>query len=172
MDDSFSSGTGFDGAEYVPYPRSFTTDAAFVMGNMAPDSGVPSEDGRHYIPDKSISHFHVRNARGFKECGLAAFTARYLSPPPSDSVARAFYLGYLAHLYTDNQWVEKIGLPARAQFAHEFKDNYADPQGRVKTDWYIMDCLYLKAHPNLASCCLYAQAPPLWFFLHSEGASF
>ncbi len=144
----------------LPFPRARETDTAFVMGNIAPDSGVPAEDGRRYIPDKSVSHFHVRNTRGFKECDLAAFTARYLAPPPHAPVARAFYLGYLAHLYTDNQWVERIGLPARRLFAHEFKDNYADPHGRVKTDWYDMDCLYLKAHPDLRAYHIYANAPP------------
>ncbi len=133
---------------------------AFVMGNIAPDSGVPTEDGRHYIPDKSVSHFHVRNARGFKECDLAAFTARYLTPPPQDPVARAFYLGYLAHLYTDNQWVERIGIPAQERFSHEYRDGYADSRGQVKTDWYALDCLYLREHPDLSAYRLFADAPP------------
>ncbi len=147
-------------ANLFPASRRWEVEEAFVMGNIAPDSGVPAEDGLHYIPAKSVSHFHVRNTRGFKECDLAAFTARYLTPSPNDPVARAFYLGYLAHLYTDNQWVEKIGLPARCLFSHEFKDNYADPHGRVKTDWYTLDCLYLKAHPDLHAYRLFAEAPP------------
>ncbi len=160
-------------AGVLPSFRRREVEKSFVMGNIAPDSGVPDEDGRRYIPDKSVSHFHVRNERGFKECDLAAFTARYLAPPPGDPVARAFYLGYLAHLYTDNQWVEKIGLPARRLFAHEFKDNYADPHGRVKTDWYALDCLYLKAHPDLHAYRLYAEAPPFvnrYVDFYAEGA--
>ena len=32
-------------------------ETAFVMGNIAPDSGVPSEDWTEYHPPKAISHF-------------------------------------------------------------------------------------------------------------------
>ncbi len=147
-------------ADVLPSSHRREVEEAFAMGNIAPDSGVPAEDGRHYIPDKALSHFHVRSPRGFKVCDLAAFTEQYLTPPPHDPVARAFYLGYLAHLYTDNQWVEKIGLPARERFAHEFKDNYADSHGVVKTDWYDLDFMYLRDHPDLSAYRIYAEAPP------------
>ncbi len=160
-------------ADVLSAARPSEVKEAFVMGNIAPDSGVPAEDGRHYIPDKSVSHFHVRNARGYKECDLAAFTARCLTPPPSDPVARAFCLGYLAHLYTDNQWVEKIGIPAQNRFPHEYRDGYADARGRVKTDWYTLDCLYLKAHPDLPAFRIYENAPPfrnLYLDFYAEDA--
>ncbi len=146
-------------ARVLPSP-SREVETAFVMGSIAPDSGVPTEDGLHYEPPKAVSHFHVRNDRGFKECDLRAFTARYLTPPPADPVARAFHLGYLAHLYTDNQWVERIGIPAQERFPSEYRDGYADSRGRVKTDWYTLDCLYLKAHPDLPAYRIYADAPP------------
>ncbi len=32
-------------------------ETAFVMGNIAPDSGVPSEDWSEYHPPKNVSHF-------------------------------------------------------------------------------------------------------------------
>ncbi len=147
-------------AGVLPSPHRGAIEVAFVMGNIAPDSGVPAEDGRHYVPDKALSHFHIRNARGFKECDLVGFTQKHLTPPPADPAARAFYLGYLAHLYTDNQWVEKIGIPAQNMFPHEYKDGYADARGRVKTDWYALDCLYLKSHPDLRAYHIYADAPP------------
>ncbi len=35
-------------------------ETAFVMGNIAPDSGVPSEDWKEYHPPKSVSHFKTR----------------------------------------------------------------------------------------------------------------
>ncbi len=147
-------------AGILPTTHWWAVEEAFVMGNIAPDSGVPTTDGSHYEPPKAVSHFHVRNERGYKECDLAAFTARHLSPPPDDPLARAFYLGYLAHLYTDNQWVEKIGIPAQHRFPHEYRDGYADAKGRVKTDWYALDCLFLQAHPDFRAYRRYENAPP------------
>ena len=32
---------------------------AFVVGNIAPDSGVPSADWSQYFPPKSVSHYKV-----------------------------------------------------------------------------------------------------------------
>lgn len=34
----------------------------FVVGNIAPDSGVPSEDWSYYTPPKVISHFGMRGS--------------------------------------------------------------------------------------------------------------
>ena len=32
-------------------------ETSFVMGNIAPDSGVPSEDWTEYHPPKELTHF-------------------------------------------------------------------------------------------------------------------
>ena len=31
----------------------------FVLGNIAPDSGVPNADWSAFVPDKTVSHFYV-----------------------------------------------------------------------------------------------------------------
>ena len=33
-------------------------ETAFVMGNIAPDSGVPNEDWTKFTPPKTVSHFN------------------------------------------------------------------------------------------------------------------
>ena len=35
-------------------------ETAFVMGNIAPDSGVPNEDWSRFTPPKAISHFKTK----------------------------------------------------------------------------------------------------------------
>ena len=35
-------------------------EAAFVMGNIAPDSGVPNEDWTNNHPPKNVSHYKTK----------------------------------------------------------------------------------------------------------------
>ncbi len=44
----------------LPFARTSDVDAAFVMGNIAPDSGVPTADGTHYEPSKRVSQERIR----------------------------------------------------------------------------------------------------------------
>ncbi len=37
----------------------FDHKAEFVMGNIAPDSGVPTADGTGFVPDAGRSHFRT-----------------------------------------------------------------------------------------------------------------
>ncbi len=144
----------------LAFPRTHETDVAFVMGNIAPDSGLPTGDGIRYEPDKQISHFHIPSSKGYHACDTVDFTRRYLIPSPEDPTARAFYAGYLCHLHTDNRWMESVSLPARARFAEEWAIGNAAFLRRVKPDWYDRDFLYLKQHPDLPTFRLYAESPP------------
>ncbi len=38
----------------------------FVMGNIAPDSGVPTADGTGFVPDAGVSHFRTVDENGIK----------------------------------------------------------------------------------------------------------
>ncbi|MDE7285045.1 MAG: hypothetical protein K2N85_15900 [Lachnospiraceae bacterium] len=40
---------------------------AFILGNIAPDSGVPSEDGSGFIPDAAVSHLRSLDENGIKD---------------------------------------------------------------------------------------------------------
>ena len=35
-------------------------ETAFIVGNIAPDSGVPSADWKQFFPPKTISHFKTK----------------------------------------------------------------------------------------------------------------
>ena len=93
---------------------------AFVLGNVAPDSGVPTADGKGYLPNKNTSHF-MRRFEGVpagqnpERCDPSLFAREWLIPSleGDDPVAAAFYGGYLCHLVTDNGWVRDFIYPAK-----------------------------------------------------------
>lgn len=156
-----------------PDPERALVDA-FVLGNIAPDSGVPSVDAHGhtvYIPDKDTSHF-MRPFEGVPEgenperCDPHGFAARYLSAPP-DPEAAAFYLGYLCHLVTDNAWVREVVYPAKVRLGHLRRENGVETPAAIarfyavlKKDWYDMDFIYIKHHPELPVYRGFLGAPP------------
>ena len=148
---------------------------AFLSGNVAPDSGVPTPDGRGYTPNKNTSHF-MRRFEGVpagqnpERCDPAWLSDTWLTPAleRGDGEAAAFYLGYLCHLVTDNAWVRDFIYPAKEQFSHlRLEGGEETPEGVarfyafVKKDWYDMDFLYIKKKPDLPAYRLFLDAPPL-----------
>ena len=154
-----------------PHPT-HSVQAAFVLGNIAPDSGVPSPDGQGYLPNKTVSHF-MRRFEGVpagenpERCDPALLVRDWLAPAVNrkDPPAAAFYFGYLCHLVTDNAWVRDFIYPAKVRFAHlRLVDGVETPEGVarfyafLKKDWYDMDFLYIKHHPELPSYRLFLTA--------------
>ena len=52
----------------------------FVMGNIAPDSGLPNEDWTAYFPDRNVSHFQVQDPDGTTQIRVEDFVSRYFTP--------------------------------------------------------------------------------------------
>lgn len=144
---------------------------AFALGNVAPDSGAPTPEGG-YSPNKNTSHF-MRRFEGVpagqnpERCDPRGFAEEWVAPALTgdDTVAAAFYLGYLCHLVTDNAWVRDFIYPAKERFAHlRLTDGVETPEGVarfyafLKRDWYDMDFLYIKRHPDLPAYRLFLGA--------------
>ena len=55
----------------------------FIMGNIAPDSGVPSEDWSYYVPSSKVSHFRDEN----KKIQLQPYLDRYFENPEDPASA-------------------------------------------------------------------------------------
>lgn len=129
---------------------------SFLLGNIAPDSGVPSEDWSVYTPDKDTSHF--------QEGGVIypeRFLRKYMTKEQwsgYDAVKKAFYLGYYTHLLSDCLWREKIYAPAMEQFGNLELDERREVVWKFKKDWYDLDHLYLKKHPAFAGFLEYEKA--------------
>lgn len=119
----------------------------FIMGNMAPDSGVPNEDWSNFSPSKTISHFKTDG----KNLDIPAFVSKYFTKEQRTSYSEkqySFYLGYLTHLIADTLWSDKVVKPSRIKFAEERAADKSAWIARMKEDWYDLDFLYLKKHPG------------------------
>lgn len=116
----------------------------FIMGNLAPDSGIPNDSYTRFTPDQTVSHFRLDDGSGKKVIDLEAYRGRYFSPALVEGYTPqqyAFYLGYYCHLLTDICWSDRIAWPTRQR--------YPDTDWwEIKKDWYDQDRLYLKKHPG------------------------
>lgn len=136
----------------------------FVLGNIAPDSGVPTADGTGFIPDAAISHFRSIDENGIKRIHEDLFIKQYFTPRHRSSYTRteeAFFLGYLTHLLTDQLWARDIVYPAKETQSALFQSNRALFWQTVKKDWYDLDFLYLKAHPTFETFRIYRENPDI-----------
>lgn len=133
----------------------------FIMGNMAPDSGVPNEDWTQFFPSTKVSHFRTDDGSFRKEIDLDAYLNRYFTSRQRagyNEKQYSFYLGYYTHLLTDCLWTKTILAPSRDKFASERAADKAGWIARMKADWYDLDFLYLKKHPGFRAFRVYLGA--------------
>ena len=130
----------------------------FVMGNIAPDSGVPTADGTGFVPDAELSHFRTVDENGIKNVHDDLFVERYFTKERRESYNEreyAFYFGYLVHLLTDKLWASKIVYGAKEKFSDLFEQDNAAFWKKIKRDWYDLDFLYLKKYPEFEAFEIY-----------------
>lgn len=138
------------------------TTTEFIMGNIAPDSGVPNEDWSVFTPSGDISHFKEESLDGWKNINIDKFINEHFTIEQIKRYTNqefSFFLGYYTHLLTDIEWVKQICKPSEEKFA-----SLCNEIGRVnfiwtlKKDWYDLDFLYLKKNPEFRAFILYEQA--------------
>ena len=135
-------------------------ETAFVMGNIAPDSGVPNADWTAYSPPKAVSHYKTkREDETFFDIG------RFISEHFTPEMIRAyslleysFFLGYYVHLLTDADWTVKIYRPMIAEYAEKRGEDKNAFIWKMKRDWYDLDFRYLEEHPDFRAFHIYEQA--------------
>lgn len=128
------------------------------MGNIAPDSGVPKADGTGFVPDAEVSHFRTVDENGVKDVHDDLFVAQYFIKERRESYNEreyAFYLGYWVHLLTDKLWANKIVYGAKEKLSDLFEQDNAAFWKKIKRDWYDLDFLYLKKHPEFEAYGIY-----------------
>ena len=142
-------------------PRMGTIDeTAFIMGNMAPDSGVPNEDWTEFHPPASVSHFRTKTDNG-SFIDADRFRDRYLNDVALSGYslkALSFFLGYYAHLLTDIRWAGTIYAPLKTDWPEEYAENKSALVRNAKEDWYDLDYLYLEQHPAFRAFSVYENA--------------
>ncbi len=118
----------------------------FILGNIAPDSGIPAEDGTGYVPEKSISHFYALGDDGSEDIQTELFVRRYFTPKHRSTYteeANSFFLGYLTHLLTDKIWGREIVLPAKKKQTELYRSSRELFWQTIKRDWYDLDFIVI-----------------------------
>lgn len=128
----------------VPYFNHLTLDkTAFYLGNVAIDSGRVNAD-QTIDPPVTISHWTPTGVRN--QCRYEDFFKTYCKNK-QDDFHLSFYLGCVAHLLTDNLWVNEIVFPAKKKYAQQLEKN-PDLIYEIKDEWYALDFIYLNQHPH------------------------
>ena len=139
--------------------------AQFALGNVAPDSGIPDANWEKFDPPPEITHFKVSDGV-LKDLADLEFFRRYLAgnDPALNPGRFSFRLGYFFHLVTDNLWTLLIGRPTHARYGEQFA---ANPKfiWEVKEDWYGLDFIYLRDHPQSLFWRVFLNAQPDGFDL-------
>ena len=126
----------------------------FIIGSMAPDSGIPNEDRTNFTPSTKISHFKKDSRKASPE----AFARKYFTLSQQKSYTaqqHAFYLGYLCHLLTDNLWSEQIARPCFQKYVGDGPPWFGPKVTEIKADWYDLDFKYLRDHPGFRAFRVY-----------------
>lgn len=137
---------------------------AFILGNIAPDSGIPRADGSGYLPGAAVSHFCGVDANGIKDVHEEDFVDRFFTSELRqgyDGRTYTFYLGYLTHLLADKLWAGKIVYEAKNMFPDLFARDRNAFWKKIKRDWYDMDFMYLREKPDFEAFQLYENMKDL-----------
>lgn len=135
-------------------------ERAFVMGNIAPDSGVPNEDWTQFRPPKTLSHFKTKRSDN-TYIDIEAFCAKYFNADINKTYTKkeySFFLGYYVHLLTDIEWIRTVYRPLLEAYPKEAAQDVHALIRKAKADWYDLDFLYLEQHPDFRAFSLYEHA--------------
>ncbi len=119
----------------------------FIIGSIAPDSGVPDEGQRNYTPSKEVTHCRFQKDDSVADMDEAIFFNNYLVPEKimtrSDST-RSFLWGYYFHLITDKLWLEEYFRPFQKSYEREFEKSDKDFVEFIREEMFSLDFEYLK----------------------------
>ncbi len=133
--------------------------AQFSIGNIAPDAGIPDEKWEKFNPPPAVTHFK-RSDSVHKDIADLDFYRNYLADvSPLDTPRFSFRLGYFFHLITDNLWTIAVGIPTEEKYTEQFAAD-KDFIWEVKKDWYGLDQIYVRAHPESIFWRVFLDAQP------------
>jgi hypothetical protein len=124
-------------------------EVTFTFGHLSPDSGIPNEDWTAFDPPKEVTHF-LHKGQDEDEIHDLLYYRQYLADvnPDDNRKLYSFRLGYFFHLICDILWAKRVFAATQAQFKTSFEKDEKEAVGLVKGDWYGLDQLYVRAHPE------------------------
>lgn len=137
------------------------SETEFTVGNIAPDSGVPNEDWSAFTPPYDVSHFKKENEIGKRVINIDLFASSYFTKEMQNGYTKeqfSFYLGYLTHLMTDILWGKYIVPICSSKDPSLFEKGKKEAMKIWKKDFYDLDALYIRNHPEFRSFTVYDNA--------------
>ncbi len=131
---------------------------AFILGNIAPDSGVPNEDWSVFTPPVMVTHFRTRpEERTYID--IEKYVRDYFTKDKKEKYTSreySFFLGYYTHLLTDIEWTKMTHSEGISE-ENAKKENMSLTEfiWKNKEDWYDLDFLYLEEHPQFRAFNIY-----------------
>ena len=147
-------------ADRLLYELGELDETAFIMGNIAPDSGVPNEDWSRFTPPKVVSHFKTKTDDELF-FDIDKFCSEYFNKELIKTYNKkqySFFLGYYMHLLTDIEWTRDIYYELLKAYPEETKADKNKLVWTAKGDWYDLDFLYLEQHPDFRAFSIYEKA--------------
>ena len=145
----------------------------FAYGNLAPDSGIPNETWTEFDPPKEVTHY-LQKGEGEDQIRDLSYHREHLAhvKPEDDIKLYSFRFGYFCHLLCDILWMKRIGATTKKEFKREFTEDEDAAIEMVKNDWYGLDQLYVRDHPeNIFWRVIHKTAsPPSYLPFISEAA--
>ena len=118
----------------------------FLIGNIAPDCGVPNEDWSKFTPDKNITHWQLDG----KNTDAEDFRKKYVK---KETEGYYFYLGYYFHLLTDIAWKKVFQKPEYTERIKRDKNFIWE----IKKDWYGHDHIFLQNNPDFIFFTMFSK---------------
>jgi len=136
-------------AEYLLPHFPGLDEVTFTFGNLSPDSGIPNADWTEFDPPKEVTHF-LQKGEGEHAIHDLVFYEQYLTDikPQDDIRLYSFRLGYFFHLICDIMWAKRIVTATKRDYKELFDKDPKEAVGIVKDDWYGLDQLYVRDHPE------------------------
>jgi hypothetical protein len=124
-------------------------EVTFTFGNLSPDSGIPDEDWTVFDPPKEVTHFLHKDEAEHSIQDLVYYQQYLANIDPEDDIPLySFRLGYFFHLICDMLWAKRIVAATQRQFKDLFEQDQKEAVSLVKGDWYGLDQLYVRDHPE------------------------
>jgi hypothetical protein len=124
-------------------------EATFAFGNLSPDSGIPNADWTEFDPPKEVTHFLIKGEEEYAIHDLVYYEQYLANVKPEDDIKLySFRLGYFFHLICDIMWARRIVIATRRDFQRLYDKSPKEAVGIIKDDWYGLDQLYVREHPE------------------------
>lgn len=141
-------------------------ETAFILGSLAPDSGIPNADWTVFDPPKSVTHFLLPGEGEDKVRDLLFYRQHLASLRLKDDTPRfSFILAYFCHLLCDSLWARRIWWPSKAAYAGLIAGQGMQKAVElIKDDWYGLDQCYVRDHPDSSfwRVLMPSPNPPDW----------